>query len=305
MWNKSIYIILMLGLLLQHPLHAQVTDTTTIAKQRHTLAMAGVGAGVYAAGITGLYFLWYKDYPHTPLHLKNDKKAWLQVDKWGHTFSNYQVARGAYYGFKQTGVPENQAVLLGTAYSLTFFSTVEILDGISEKWGFSWSDMAANIGGNALFVAQQYIWHEQRIQLKFSYAPSKYADYYPKLLGHNFIERGLKDYNGQTYWVSINPASFFNNKPAFLPKWLNIAMGYGAKGMIGAYHTPKVIYGKPIPIFKRERQYYLSLDIDLTKIKTRSAFWRHILVLANCLKIPFPTLEYNAEDGWQFHPIMF
>lgn len=304
MWNRVVYIVFILGLLLQQPLRAQVADTTA-QQHNNTLTMAAVGAGVYAAGITGLYFLWYKDYEYGPLHVIDDSRAWLQMDKLGHTFSNYQIARGAYYGFRQTGTPESHAILLGTAYSLAFFSTVEILDGVSQGWGFSWGDMAVDVVGNALFAAQQYIWHEQRIQLKFSYTPTKYAAYYPNLLGHNAIERGLKDYNGQTYWLSVNPASFCQNSPAFLPKWLNISLGYGAKGMIGAYHNPATIEGKSLPPFQRQRQYYLSLDIDLSKIKTRSRFLNHFLVLANCLKIPFPTLEYNAEDGWQFHPIMF
>lgn len=305
MWNKLCNKLLTLSLSLFLALIAQGQTNDSIRPRHNTLSMVAVGAGVYGAGITGLYFLWYKDYEHSPLHTLNDSKAWLQMDKLGHSFSNYQIARGAYYGFRQTGTPENKAILLGTGYALAFFSTVEVLDGYSQHWGFSWSDMAANIGGNLLFAGQQWLWHEQRIQLKFSYSPSKYAAYRPDLLGSSTIERGLKDYNGQTYWLCASPASFSPRQHTRWPKWLNIAVGYGAKGMIGSYQNPSHYDGNTMPSLQRQRQYYLSLDIDLTKIKTRSRFLRHFLVLANCLKIPFPTLEYNTEDGFQMHAVMW
>ena len=47
-------------------------------------------------------------------------------------------------------------------------STVEVMDGFSAEWGFSWSDMAANAIGMGTFVAQEAIWDEQRIILKIS-----------------------------------------------------------------------------------------------------------------------------------------
>jgi hypothetical protein len=40
----------------------------------------------------------------------------------------------------------------------------------------------------------------------------------------------LKDYNGQTYWLSVNLHSFY--KGSKIPKWLNLAIGYGANGML-------------------------------------------------------------------------
>ena len=50
------------------------------------------------------------------------------------------------------------------------------------------------------------------------------------LLGSSLPEQILKDYNGQTYWFSANLHSFF--KKSKIPKWFNIAVGYGAEGMI-------------------------------------------------------------------------
>jgi hypothetical protein len=105
----------------------------------------------------------------------------------------------------------------------------------------------------------------------------------------------LKDYNGQTYWLSLNPASFMKEGTRF-PKWLNIAFGYGAEGMTGGDFNPPYVdaNGKQIE-FDRYRQYYLSLDVDLTRIKTRSKFLRTFFNTIGFLKIPAPALEFSKK----------
>jgi hypothetical protein len=67
-----------------------------------------------------------------------------------------------------------------------------------------------------------------------------------------------------------------------IPKWLNVALGYGAEGMITGNRrcTPNTAYNP-----KRFRQLYLSLDVDLTKIKTNSHFKdRFLLILLKFLR---------------------
>jgi hypothetical protein len=48
----------------------------------------------------------------------------------------------------------------------------------------------------------------------------------------------------------------------------------------------------------RDRDFYLSLDVDLTKIDTKSCFWRQFLCF-NTLKIPAPTIEYSHREGFR------
>ena len=42
-------------------------------------------------------------------------------------------------------------------------------------------------------------------------------------------------------------------------------------------------------------QFYLSLDIDLVKIKTKSKFLKSVFSVINFIKIPAPTLEINPD----------
>src|SRR5690606_41174356 len=83
-------------------------------------------------------------------------------------------------------------------------------------------------------------------------------------------EQFFKDYNGQTLWLSANLHSFLKKESRF-PAFLNLAFGYGADGMTGAFSNATNYQGNIIPEFTRCRQFYLAPDIDLTKIKTNSS----------------------------------
>lgn len=52
--------------------------------------------------------------------------------------------------------------------------------------------------------------------------------------------------------------------------WLNISVGDRAKGVCGENENIYSSQGDTIPLTVRYRQHLLSLDIDLTKIKTNS-----------------------------------
>jgi hypothetical protein len=83
----------------------------------------------------------------------------------------------------------------------------------------------------------------------------------------------LKDYNGQTYWLSANVNSFF--KSSKVPKWINIAVGYGADGMITGRTENNPLFSSLET--KRVRQFYLSFDADLTKIRTNNPHIKTLL----------------------------
>lgn len=254
------------------------------------------------AGITliGLNQLWYADYPRSKFQTINDSNEWLQMDKMGHVFSSYQVGRAGANVLNWSGVSKKNQLVYGATLGLTFLTAVEVLDGYSAEWGFSWSDMAANAAGTGLYVGQELLWDEQRITLKYSFHQTQYASQRPDKLGNGFFEEVLKDYNGQTYWLSGNIHSFFKNSN--IPKWLNVAVGYGAEGMLvgdnesvdnlGITQNPK-------------RQFYLSLDVDLSRIKTNSHLLKSILEVLNVIKVPFPTLELDSNGKLKAHPVYF
>ena len=262
--------------------------------------VAGTEAALYAGSLIGLNELWYKDYPRSSFHFFNDNNEWMQMDKVGHVTTSYYVGRIGIGLYKWSGVKRKKAIWYGGMLGSVYQSTIEILDGFSSEWGFSLGDFAANTAGSFLVIGQELAWDEQRIVFKYSFRQSEFSSYRPDLLGHNFQENILKDYNGQTYWLSVNPASFMSRSSKF-PKWLNIAVGYGANGMTGGnFNPPYIDAGGNQVRFDRYRQYYLSLDVDLTRIKTKSKFLRTVFYTIGFIKIPAPALEFN-KNGVKGH----
>ncbi len=252
-----------------------------------------LNTSVYSSVNTGLYFLWYKDYDQSKFHCFNDANEWLQVDKFGHMFSSYYMSRIINNELLWTGLDKQKSNRISFATGLLITSTIEIYDGFSNKWGASLSDLSANFIGSGLFLFQEEIWKEQKIIPKFSFKKTKFSNIRPDVLGSNLIENILKDYNGQTYWFSININSFIKNSN--VPDWINIALGYGAIGILGGKDNNITLNNIYYNSQERERQFYLSLDIALDKIKTKSKFANKILKTFNVIKIPLPTIELKSN----------
>ncbi len=267
-----------------------------------TVILTELASGVAISA--GLYFLWYRKHPRSGFHFFNDNAEWLQMDKAGHATTAYNIGSIQYDLMRWCGVKNDASIAIGSITAISYMSIIEVLDGFSSKWGFSKGDMIANLIGAALFASQQKAWNQQRISLKFSFHTTIYAQYYPSELGRNLISRMIKDYNGQTYWLSFNMASFLPSKTDF-PYWLNMDLGYGAEGMIGARKNPDSVNGVKIPYFPRYRQFYFSPDADLFRIPSSSALFNTAAYLTRFSKIPAPALEWSKEKGIRFHPFYY
>ena len=284
----------------QNSLDSFFKPSDTLNKQRRNAVVISEVV-VSATALVGLNQLWYADYPKSDFHTINDNSEWLQMDKFGHVFSSYHLGSFGADALKWSGVSKKSQLIYGATLGFVFLSSVEVFDGYSSQWGFSFGDLAANASGTVLYVSQELLWKEQRIVLKFSFHTTKYSGARPDVLGSSFSEQLLKDYNGQTYWLSGNLHSFF--KTSQIPKWLNLAVGYGADGLItGNNQTVNAFYD---PNQERIRQFYLSFDADLTKIKTKSHFLKTIFGLFNTIKIPAPTFEICNSHGIKFHYLYF
>ena len=302
-WHRHLFA----WLLVCSAILCQAQDSTQVNFKLRKKVVIGGNAIAYSATMTGLYALWYKDYPLEKFHFFNDNKDWQQMDKVGHAFSCYYEGVAGIEMMKWAGYNKKQYSLIGGSYGFLIQTSVEVLDGFSKGWGASMGDVAANTFGAGLAISQSLAWDEQRIWMKYSYSASPYAQVRPNALGSSLAERMLKDYNGQTYWLSANINSFLKEDSKW-PKWLNIAAGYGADGMVGGDDNTFERNGNIFDFtdrFPRERQFYLSPNIDLTRIKTKRKGVRTLLIMANAIKFPMPTLEYHTGEGMKAHWLHF
>lgn len=275
-----------------------ISKTDSISRNRKTIVSIGS-----ACAISGSYILldqlWYKNYARTSFHFFNDNDEWLQMDKAGHFFSSYTIGRYSHDVFKWSGMSESQSIWIGGSVGIIYLTGIELLDAKSAAWGFSTGDMIANSSGTFLYIAQQKFWKEQRITLKFSYMNSNFAKFNSDQLGRNFQQRVFKDYNGQTYWSSINVHSFLASGADF-PRWLNVAIGYGATKM-----TSAKINLYDVNNFNRAREFYFSFDADLTRVRWKKKWMKKTAQVLSFIKIPTPTLEVRSDGKIKMHGLFF
>jgi hypothetical protein len=273
---------------------AQPVDSTVINKKRlHVLTIGGTAG--YATALVGLSHLWYADTESQSFRFFNDNAEWKQIDKVGHFFSGFYFSYATAQALKWSNVPDEKSDLIGALVGFGVLLPIEVLDGFSDAYGASTGDLLANAAGSAFYLGQRRLWNEIRLHPKFSFHRTKYAELRSDLLGNNLASEILKDYNGQTFWVSIDIDKFVR-----FPKWLNLAIGYGAEGMVYARDDQNVEAGYRTPY----RQYYLSLDFDLTSIRSRSKVINTLLFIGNMIKLPSPTLQFSTK-GTRFHTLYF
>jgi hypothetical protein len=255
---------------------------------------SSIGTGVIWSGsIIGLSTVWYKDFPKSSFHTFDDSREWMQMDKMGHVFTAYHLSDKVYKLYRWSGLDRKKSALIGAGVGWGYQMSFEFLDAQSAGWGFSWSDVGANTIGSGLFLSQELLWKEQYLKLKFSYSPSDFAQYRPAILGATFPERLLKDYNGQTYWLTFSPGSIFPKSN--IPAWIAIAAGYSVDAkLVGSNDFFKTADG--LKSFTAKREFILSLDLDVTKLPIKKTWLKKVLSPFNVIKIPFPALVFRGND---------
>lgn len=275
--------------------HLPRADSTIHINKKRLNGLIIGSAATYGVALYGLNELWYSKNPHQSFSFFNDNAEWKQVDKVGHFYSAFYISYAGDAALRWAGVKERKAAWIASLVAFGAMIPIEVMDGYSAAYGASVGDLAANAAGSALYLGQQLIWSETRIYPKFSFHTTSYASMRPNVLGDNLVSEIFKDYNGQTYWLSFDMDKFCR-----FPKWLNLAIGYGAEGMVYARDDQNIeaLIGVPY------RQYYFAIDLDLRAIPTRSKLVKGIFDVISIIKLPAPTLQFS-EKGVKAYAFYF
>lgn len=269
--------------------NAQRADSLKVRKGITHAVLSSSAAG----SLLALNQVWYAPYTTEKFHFFNDSEQWMQMDKLGHAFTGYMITNKL--NRLHNWAAGKRQPWVGAVYALSYLSALEIMDGFSSGWGFSGSDMLANGVGVGIAFSQDHFFKRQLIIPKFSFSRSSYAMLRPEILGSTYAEQVLKDYNGQTYWLSVPIATFLNLPKGF--KWICISLGYGCDAkLVGSQNAWNG--------FNARRQVYLSFDIDCSSLAPRHPKLNKVLTHLNLIKVPFPSLEFSS-DKTRFHWISF
>ncbi len=252
-----------------------------VNKKRFKAVVIGTGLA-YTTSMIGLSQVWYSQYPHQSFQFFNDAREWNQVDKAGHFYSAFHLSSIGSHMLQWSRLSVRKSDKFGALTGLVIMSSIEVFDGFSAGYGASPTDLLANVCGSGFYLGQRLGWNEIRIYPKFSFHRTSLAPLSPGTLGSGLSEV-LKDYNGQTYWLSVDMDKFIR-----FPKWLNISAGYGADNMIHAHDSQNRAAG-----YVPYRQYYLGLDFDLTAFKSKSKVVNTLIYFVNLIRLPAPALEFS------------
>ena len=295
--NKYFTITILIFLTLPITNYAKITDSL---KTRRTLINTSLISSS-ALSYFGLYQLWYKEYPATSFHFFNDLHEWNYMDKIGHVCTAYHLNKFTYNLLSSQKI--NKPLLKSSIYSFAYMLGIEAFDAFYQKWGFSNYDLISNGIGTFIFAIQQKTIQNQIINIKFSSHQSNIAHCRPNLLGKNAVEQVFKDYNGQTYWVTLNIHEIFKQRINIL-RYINLAIGYSIEGFTGARNN-NVIDCNCIECenLNRKSSVLLSLDLNLESLKGKNRLLDLLIKPFSILKIPAPTFILNNE--LRFNPFYF
>ncbi|MCX6140855.1 MAG: DUF2279 domain-containing protein [Candidatus Kapabacteria bacterium] len=269
-------IVLVLTLSVNHLSANAIRDTIDPIKLG---IVGGVTIGGFVLGHAVVNDFWWKG-EKVPFHFNttSDYTYALNADKLGHMTFAYAASTIYSDLFRWCGMDSTTAAWSGFGVAMTYQTYVEIRDGFSADYGFSWGDMAANTIGATLPVAQHYVPALRSIDLQISYWPSEAY----KSGAYNSI---IDDYTSTTHWLALNaydvaPSSW----QSWFPPWLGLAIGHSVQNLDGNGGGQHVVY--------------LSLDWQLHRIPNLPTWLRDVFRVLHLYHLPAPAVRILPDVVW-------
>lgn len=261
---------------------SSVSDSSKVNPYRLGLVL-GTAVGVFTAAHFQQYSSWWKG-ELTKFHFKDDFNQVLGADKFGHAYFSFLISDLLGKSLKWAGVEKSSAFIWSGIGSLLFQTYVEVEDGFRPSLGFSVSDEVSNIIGAFLPYVREKFDVFKVVNFKISMFPSEKF----KAGAHRFI---VDDYESLYFWFSFDVSKILGVK--FLKFWafdfFDLAVGYSVK---------KINWDG-----SGEREIFLSIDYDLTKIPVNVWILKQIFNVLNYYHLPAPALRLNP--GLKFYLIKF
>ncbi len=178
------------------------------------------------------------------------------ADKLGHTWSIYTISRVGSYFFEGSGDSRSWAAFKGFLLGQFTGLGVELGDGFGETYGFSWGDMAWNLGGGLLaLLLDLYPPLDNLIGFQVEYWPSKDHRNQNK---EKWIEV-TSDVTGQKFLLALKLSGIPYIGDTFL-QYLQIDFGYYTRG----YWFSDSTYDY------QTRHMYIGFAINLSRVSDKA-----------------------------------
>ncbi len=241
--------------------------------------VGGITTGAFIWGYAVQNNLWWKgDKSSFHFEWTHDWKYALGEDKFGHFFFPYLVSNIYSQAFEWCGIDTTKSIWYASSFALAYETFVEVRDGFSKQWGFSWGDFTADFLGSSLPVLQHHFPVLRNFNFKISFYPSDRFK-----AGSNKVI--FDDYESTYDWLSINVYNFLpDDFRKYYPKFLNLAIGHSVEKLDnngGGNH-----------------RFYLALDWNLEGLPGDSWFLKLLKKYFNYYHLPSPAIQIYPHVIW-------
>ena len=266
--------------------YADSTDTAVPAGDSSSvqlprlLLVGGVTAGGFIAGHVFLTNLWWKG-EKSGFHFNwdDDWRYALGADKFGHAITPYIGTDIYRQALEWTGMGPEASVWWAGGFISLYTTYVEVRDGFSAEWGFSWGDFAANNLGVAWRVAEHYEPWLNNVRWKISYWPSQ-------AFRDGAYSSIVDDYESTYHWASLNvDAVLPETWRPWWPDFVNLAVGHSVQGVVALDGSGK-------------QELYIGLDWNTEGLPGDGAFWNWMKHTLNYYHLPAPTVRIAPNVVW-------
>ena len=257
-------------------------------------------SALYAVTISYLILYWYHLETRMPFHWFDDSLGWLQMDKGGHIYGAFTECSLGIRALLWAGVSRKRSCFWAAFISFSTQTSYEIFDGFCDGYGASVTDIIANAIGVLLPAIQYWCWGKLKLFNKISFYPSALIPLRPQFFGDSLPQQFLKDYNGLTFWFSVDLNTMTGKK--ILPKWLLLTFGYSADGLLGGddnIWTDKDGTLHDYSHIARARKFVFSIDFNWGLLQQPG--WKTIGAIFTHIKFPTPALEWHTSKGFRWH----
>lgn len=259
-------------------------DSTKINKFR----LAVVASSVPIATASVFWYMqnaWWKDtmqlnhVSQPSFHFDDSKelKYALCLDKAGHFWSSQLASNIFGELLSWAGMTKRKSVWYGAGFAVLTSAIVEVKDGLAPWWGFSLTDMTANLLGSLYPVLQEYHPFFKNFSFKWSW-DFTHKSYWNKL-PHNIGKSFMDDYERHTYWLCTNINGISPERwKKKIPKCLSFDVGVSAQFLNGKGAG--------------NHELFLAVGLDLRKIQIKNfRLFNRTSYILNAYRLPTPALK--------------
>ncbi len=272
----------------------QERDSLFLGMNRKTVLNYSLTA--YSLASFYVEYQWWWKGNYKPFKYGNDgflNNYSLGVDKAGHFYTSYFYFQALYEFMEWGGFDKTTSMVTSMAIPAFYALSIELNDGFTY-FSFSGYDLTANMLGIGYGVLQRQYPYLNHFKFKWSYYPSGTIPLDDKFIIAN-------DYDGHIYWLSTDVHGILPEPmKGYWPKFLNIAVGYGAKNVSHRNAWLGEISSKG----PKMRKFAVSLDYNLGSLNVDDDFLNVLRNIVDYFHYPAPGMTIVPGHGTEVKPFL-